>query len=130
MIIQWLPVIVSALRRFPHSLGFRTRTSIYLTAVVILPLIIFVIFVRAYLANRLAAEYNDRARTALTAAERVIEDYLASTNSARPEQILDDDVLSWLSLVIGHDLHLYRHDQLIASSRRDLFFIHVYFVRL
>ena len=52
-------------------------------------------------------------------------DYLASTNSARPEQILDDDVLSWLSLVIGHDLHLYRNEQLIASSRRDLFSAHV-----
>jgi len=125
MIIQSLPVIVSVLRRFPRSLDFRTRTSIYLTAVVILPLIIFVIFVRAYLANRLAAEYNDRARTALTAAERVIEDYLASTNPTRPEQILDDDVLSWLSLVIGHDLHLYRNEQLIASSRRDLFAAHV-----
>src|SRR5437660_5742003 len=125
MIIQSLPVIISVLRRFPRSLDFRTRTSIYLTAVVILPLIIFVIFVRAYLANRLAAEYNDRARTALTAAERVIEDYLASTNPARPEQILDDDVLSWLALVIGHDLHLYRNEQLIASSRRDLFAAHV-----
>ena len=125
MIIQSLPVIASVLRRFPRGLDFRTRTSIYLTAVVILPLIVFVIFVRAYLADRLAAEYSDRAQTALTSAERVIMDYLASTNSARPEQILDDDVLSWLSLVIGHDLHLYRNDQVIASSRRDLFAAHV-----
>jgi len=125
MTIQSLPVIASVLRRFPRSLDFRTRTSIYLTAVVILPLIVFVIFVRAYLADRLAAEYTDRAQTALTAAERVILDYLASTNSTRPEQILDDDVLSWLSLVIGHDLHLYRNEQLIASSRRDLFAAHV-----
>ena len=35
--------------------------------------------------------------------------------------MLDDDVLSWLARVIGHDLHLYRDDKLIASSRRDLF---------
>jgi hypothetical protein len=100
MTIQSLPAIVSALRRFPHGFDFRTRTSLYLTAVVILPLIVFVIFVRAYLANRLAPEYEDRARMALTSAQRVIMDYLASTNTARPEQILDDDVLSWLSLVI------------------------------
>ena len=125
MTIQSLPVIASVLRKFPRGLDFRTRTSLYLTAVVILPLIVFVIFVRAYLADRLATEYEDRARTALTSAERVIMDYLASTNSARPEQVLDDDVLSWLSLVIGHDLHLYRNERLIASSRRDLFSAHV-----
>ncbi|HJT17770.1 MAG TPA: hypothetical protein VJ853_10295, partial [Thermoanaerobaculia bacterium] len=104
--VRALPMIAALLRNFPRMLDFRTRTSIYLTAVVILPLIVFVIFVRAYLANRINAEYNERAQTALTSAERVIMDYLASTNSARPEQILDDDVLSWLSLVIGHDLHL------------------------
>ena len=44
MTIQSLPVIASVLRRFPRGLDFRTRTSIYLTAVVILPLIVFVIF--------------------------------------------------------------------------------------
>ena len=117
-----LPVIASVIRRTPRNLDFRTRTSLYLTAVVILPLIIFVLFVRAYLANRLEAEYLDRGQTALNAAERVIEDYLASTTStAHPEQVLDDDVLSWLARVIGHDLHLYRDNTLIASSRRDLF---------
>jgi nitrogen fixation/metabolism regulation signal transduction histidine kinase len=122
IVTRSLPVIASVIRRAPRNLDFRTRTSLYLTAVVILPLIIFVLFVRAYLANRLEAEYLDRGQTALTAAERVIEDYLASTTStAHPEQVLDDDVLSWLARVIGHDLHLYRDDMLIASSRRDLF---------
>ena len=122
ILIRSLPVIVSVLFRAPRNLDFRTRTSLYLTAVVILPLIVFVLFVRAYLANRLEAEYLDRGQTALTAAERVIEDYLASTTSTtHPEQVLDDDVLSWLARVIGHDLHLYRDDTLIASSRRDLF---------
>ena len=123
--ISSLPRIASIVRGFPRSLDFRTRTSLYVTAVVLLPLILFVIFVRAYLGDRLKSEYNDRAQTALNTAERVIEDYLASTNSARPEQVLDDDMLSWLALVIGHDLHLYRNEQLIASSRRDLFAAHV-----
>jgi len=125
MAIRSLPLIASIVRGFPRSLDFRTRTSVYVTAVVLLPLILFVIFVRAYLGDRLKSEYNDRAQTALNTAERVIEDYLASTNSTRPEQVLDDDVLSWLALVIGHDLHLYRGEQLIASSRRDLFAAHV-----
>src|SRR5438093_1116022 len=116
-----LPLIASIVRGCRRSLAFRTRTSVYVTAVVLLPLILFVIFVRAYLGDRLKSEYNDRAQTALNTAERVIEDYLASTNSARPEQVLDDDVLSWLPLVIGHELHLYRDEQPIPSSRADLF---------
>ena len=122
IVARSLPVIASVVRRFPGQLDFRTRTSISLTAVVVVPLIVFVLFVRAYLSNRLEAEYLDRGQTSLNAAQRVIEDYLASTTSTtRPEQVLDDDVLSWLARVIGHDLHLYRDEQLIASSRRDLF---------
>ncbi len=124
MIAGSFPRIVTLLRH-PRRIDFRTRTSAYVTAVVILPLLVFVIFVRAYLGKQLETEYETRAQAALNAAQRVIVDYLASTTPARPEQILDDDVLSWLALVIGHDLHLYRGDQLIASSRRDLFAAHV-----
>jgi signal transduction histidine kinase len=110
-------------------LDFRARTSLYLTAVVILPLIVFVLFVRAYLANRLESEYIERGQTALNAAQRVIEDYIGS-QSAEPEQVLDDEIFSWLARVIGHDLHLYRGEQLMASSRRDLFAAHIESERL
>ena len=128
---QSLPIIVARLRQRPLRFDFRTRTSIYLTAVVVIPLIVFVLFVRGYLANRLKTEYDERGQTALNTAERVIEDYLASSTAAtRPEQVLDDEVLSWLALVIGHDLHLYRDEKLIASSRRDLFAAHVESERL
>jgi nitrogen fixation/metabolism regulation signal transduction histidine kinase len=121
MAICSLPKLILLLRHAPQALDFRTRTAVYLTAVVVVPLIVFVLFVRAYLAGRLEAEYLDRGQTALNAAERVIEDYLATSTSSRPEQELNDDVLSWLARVVGHDVHLYRDDRLIASSRRDLF---------
>jgi signal transduction histidine kinase len=111
------------------GLDFRSRTSIYLTAVVIFPLIAFVLFVRAYLANRLETEYVERGQTALNTAQRVIEDYIGS-QQAEPEQVLDDEIFSWLARVIGHDLHLYRGEQLLASSRRDLFAAHIASERL
>jgi signal transduction histidine kinase/HAMP domain-containing protein len=130
MAVRSLPFFTALIHRSPRSLDFRTRTSLYLTAVVVLPLIVFVLFVRAYLADRLEAEYLDRGQTALVAGQRVIEDYLASQTSSSPEQVLDDDVLSWLARVIGHDLHLYRGEKLIASSRRDLFAAHVESERL
>jgi nitrogen fixation/metabolism regulation signal transduction histidine kinase len=124
MVWRSIPALLTFFRA-PHALDFRLRTSLYLTGVIILPLLVFVLFVRAYLASRLAAEYEERGRTALTAAQRVIEDYLASQNATLPEDVLDDEVFSWLARVIGHDLHLYRGEQLVASSRRDLFAAHV-----
>ncbi|PYQ31972.1 MAG: hypothetical protein DMF56_02435 [Acidobacteria bacterium] len=130
LLLAWrsLPRLVE-LARMPRTLDFRARTSIYLTAVVVVPLIAFVLFVRAYLATRLETEYVDRGQTALNAAQRVIEDYIGA-QSAEPPSILDDEILSWLARVIGHDLHLYRGEQLMASSRRDLFAAHVESERL
>jgi signal transduction histidine kinase len=130
-VLAWrsAPRVVAMMRRTPLSLDFRARTSIYLVAVVIIPLIAFVLFVRAYLANRLETEYVDRGQNALNAAQRVIEDYIGS-QQASPEQVLDDEIFSWLARVIGHDLHLYRGERLMASSRRDLFAAHVEAERL
>jgi len=139
-VLGWrsIPHLAALLRRAPVTLDFRARTSIYLMAVVILPLVVFVLFVRAYLANRLETEYVERGQTALNAAQRVIEDYIGAPEKTRdgepaqatPEQVLDDDILSWVARVVGHDLHLYRGEKLIASSRRDLFAAHVESERL
>jgi nitrogen fixation/metabolism regulation signal transduction histidine kinase len=125
LVIRSLPRMIELLREFPRNLTFRTRTSIYLTAVVILPLLLFVLFVRAYLTDRLEAEYVERGRAALNTAQRVIEDYLSASSAAQPEQLLDDSILAWLARVIGHDLHIYRNDEVMASSRRDLFSAHL-----
>ncbi|HEV7768344.1 MAG TPA: ATP-binding protein, partial [Thermoanaerobaculia bacterium] len=131
-VVAWrsMPFLVALLRKRPLSLDFRARTSVYLIAVVILPLIAFVLFVRAYLANRLDAEYIERGQTALNAASRVVEDYIGAQRQTPPEQMLDDEVLSWLARVIGHDLHLYRDERVLSSSRRDLFAAHVESERL
>ncbi len=128
--LRALPTALEFVRGFRTNFGFRTRTSFYLTAVVIVPLLLFVLFVKAYLADRLEAEYLERGQTALNTAQRVIEDYLASSASSRPEQEINDEILTWLARVIGHDLHLYRDDQVVASSRRDLFSAHVESLRL
>lgn len=124
-----LPALIRTLTDWRAHMTFRVRTSLYLAGVVILPLLIFVIFVRAYLADRLESEYLARGQAALATAQQVIEDYLASAPS-RSEPVLDDAILTWLARVIGHDLHLYRDDEVFASSRRDLFSAHVESPRL
>ncbi len=122
--------LVRFVRDLPASLNFRTRTSLWLTAVVLLPLLVFVVFVRAYLADRLESQYLERGEAALNTAQRVIEDYLDASEERQPEQVLNDPILTWLASVIGHDLHLYADSEVIASSRRDLFTAHVESARL
>ena len=125
LVARSLPRIAELASEFPRNLSFRTRTSIYLTAVVIAPLLLFVLFVRAYLTDRLEREYVERGRAALNTAQRVIEDYLDASTALHPEEVLDDAILSWLARVIGHDLHIYRDAEVMASSRRDLFAAHL-----
>ncbi|MGK2857131.1 MAG: ATP-binding protein, partial [Thermoanaerobaculia bacterium] len=102
------------------GLGFQARTSLWVAIMVALPLLAFVLFVRTYLGASLERQYLDRGQAALNTAQRVIEDYIESAQ-ATPEQLLDDSILVWLGRVVGHDLHLFRDDEVIASSRRDLF---------
>ena len=106
-------------RRF--QLDFRSRISIYLALVVVLPLLLFVIFIRAYLADRVEKAIFDQGQTALNTAQRVIRDYIASSPDENAEDVIDDAILTWLARVVGHDLHLYRGERVFASSRRDLF---------
>lgn len=124
MLVPAIPRILRAISNWRSHFTFQIRTSAYIAAVVILPLLVFVLFIRAYLADRLEREYLERGQAALVTAQQVIEDYLASAPN-RAEATLDDAILTWLARVIGHDLHLYRDDEVIASSRRDLFSAHV-----
>ncbi|MGH9456274.1 MAG: sensor histidine kinase [Thermoanaerobaculia bacterium] len=117
-------------RGFPNELNFRTRTALWLGAVVLLPLLVFLVFVRAFLEDRLQSEYLARGQAALNTAQRVIEDYLDASEEPLPEQVLSDPILTWLARVIGHDLHLYGGSEVIASSRRDLFTANVESPRL
>jgi nitrogen fixation/metabolism regulation signal transduction histidine kinase len=112
----------SALREArQRGLGFQARTSFYLAGVIVVPLLIFVVFVRAYLDRGLERQVLEQGQSALNTAQRVVEDYLETSGGLTPEELLDDSILVWLARVVGHDLHLFRDDMVIASSRRDLF---------
>jgi nitrogen fixation/metabolism regulation signal transduction histidine kinase len=104
-----------------RGLGFQARTSLYLAGVIAIPLLVFVLFIRAYLGRSLERQVLAQGQAALNTAQRVVEDYLESSEGMTPEEALDDSILVWLARVVGHDLHLFRDDMVVASSRRDLF---------
>lgn len=109
------------LARFSGGLPFQARAALLMSLMAMGPVLVFVLLVRAYTADRLEEEFLFRGQEALGAAQRVIEDYLASKPELTPAEALDDEILTWLARVVGHDLHLYQDDHVIASSRRDLF---------
>lgn len=123
LLFYGLPILPRAIRSMRHgvALDLRMKTSLWVAAVVVIPLLAFVLFVRAYLADRLETETLDHGRDSLSTAQRVIEDYVAASAGTPPEDVLDDETLTWLGRVVGHDLHLYRSSSIFASSRRDLF---------
>ncbi len=104
-----------------RGLGFQARTSFYLAGVIVVPLVVFVVFIGAYLSKGLERQVLEQGQSALNTAQRVVEDYLESTEGMSPEEALDDSILVWLARVVGHDLHLFSDDRVVASSRRDLF---------
>ncbi|MDX1582305.1 MAG: ATP-binding protein [Thermoanaerobaculia bacterium] len=118
-----LPIrrVVSALRGFPHRMGFQVRAGLLMSIMAMGPVLVFVLLVRAYTADRLEVEFLSQGQESLAAAQRVIEDYLASKPELTPAEALDDEIMTWLARVVGHDLHLYQDDYVLASSRRDLF---------
>lgn len=130
LILALLLVIVMAAPRFFDRFagvgerllrpGFRAKLAATMIFLAVLPFGIFVLFLRIYLADRLEDEYLERGREALDSAQRVMIDYLDSREDARPEDVFDDEIFAWLSRVVGHDLHLYRDHELVASSRREL----------
>ena len=113
--------LAESMSGFPGRMRFQARSAAMMSLMAMGPVLIFVILARAYTADSLETAFLDRGQESLGAAQRVIEDYLASKPELSPAEALDDEILTWLARVIGHDLHLYQDDHVIASSRRDLF---------
>ncbi len=111
----------SARRRFvPRT--FRGRITAIFTLLVLVPFVAVTIFIRQSLAARLRRETVLHAQTALATARTVLDDYLfAAGTSPGRRQLIDDDLLSWMAKIVGHDLSIYTDGRLYSTSRRELF---------
>ena len=81
----------------------------------VVPLIGLALVLRGYIENRGEAARVASATQAAAAAQRAIEDVLAIVNEK------EDGLLSWLSEVVGQEIHLFHDGLLEATSRRELF---------
>ncbi len=81
----------------------------------VVPLIGLALVLRGYIENRGEAARLASATQAAAAAQRAIEDVLALVNDT------EDGLLSWLSEVVGQEIHIFHDGLLEATSRRELF---------
>jgi signal transduction histidine kinase len=117
-----LYLLVSRRRVRLRPLTFRGRITGLFTVLVLVPFLAVTIYIRHTLAVRLRRETVAHAQTALETARTVLDDYLfAAGTSPGRRQLIDDDLLSWMAKIVGHDLSIYADGRLFSTSRRELF---------
>ncbi len=109
---------------WPMELPREVRTSFYakllltVMAAATVPMVAVSVSVHAQFEAHVRAEEEAEARTHVTAARRVVEDYEAS---GRSTLVTDDDLMVWIRTLVEQDVSVFTGGALRATSQRDLF---------
>lgn len=106
--------------RLPREVrsSFHGKLLLAFVAAATVPMVILSLSVHAEFEAHVRAEEEAEARTHVTVARRVVEDYEAS----RPTALVDDDdVMVWIRSLVEQDVTVFAAGRLLATSQRDLF---------
>jgi len=109
---------------WPLRLPGEVRTSFYgkllltFVAAATVPMVILSVSVHEEFEAHVRAEEEAEARTHVTAARRVVEDYDVSGRSTLVD---DDDVMVWIQSLVEQDVSVFTGGRVRATSQRDLF---------
>lgn len=100
-----------------------TRRLLALVAfLAFVPVALLYAYLTTALAFRLEGEQRASAAAALSAAQRILGEYVMSLEPGYGiPTAIDDAMLVWLARAVGHDLHLFWGSRLYASSKPELF---------
>jgi signal transduction histidine kinase len=104
--------------------SYSRRLVLVFSFLVLAPVVVVDVLVLRVLTDRLEEEKLAKARGAMSAAQRVLGEYASVQQSGMSiDTLLDDDLMSWLSQVLDHEVNLYwvPSRQVSASSRQELF---------
>jgi signal transduction histidine kinase len=124
-----LLVLAVALPRpgFRHLLvrtwrSYSRRLLLVYTGLLLVPLLLLNVVLVTAVQNRLRQEQRTTGEAALASAQRVVGDYLASVEPGFDlANVLDDELLLWISEVLRHEINLYWGSEVWASSKPELF---------
>ena len=101
---------------------FYRKLFIAFVAAAVIPVLTLAFVSRAYIADLMLADLEMEAARTAASASRVVED--VGTLEARGGatlQVVDDNLVVWLSRVIAQDVNIFDSGGLLASSERNLF---------
>ena len=117
-----LPTAKLRRRLLPDIRRYSVRLTAVLALIAIVPLTLLNGLLFRNLAMRVQAEQEAAGRTALVSLEYVLTDFLLGLEAGFSiDAQLDDELLSWLAEVVGHEVNLYWRGSVYASSKPDLF---------
>ena len=102
--------------------SYANRLILLFSVLLVVPLVLLYALLSGTLESRVAREQRSAAEAALSSAQRVLGEYVLTLEPGFGlETAIDDEILVWLSRVIGHDVSLYWGSEVYASSKRELF---------
>ncbi len=118
-VLERLPTFASLA---PVLRSYSKRMIVATSLLLLVPVLLLNIFALRVLSEHLMEEQRTAGEWALDSAQRVLGEYvLALEPGFGVESILDDELLSWLSRVVHHEINLYWGSSVYASSRGELF---------
>lgn len=129
LLVAGLLVALSALlifgfrRRGAQLLGpFSRRLVLAFALLASVPIVLLSVLLLRSFSERLQVDQRAGGEAALSSAERMVGDYLSSLEPGfSVTTVFDDELLSWISLIVGHEVNLYWRGNVLTSSRPELF---------
>ena len=101
---------------------FALKLQLWFLGVATVPVVVAAVLIQGYFADQLRADVEaGAARTAAVAQSVIEESAVLQPADGQVISPFTDDVLVWISQVVGQDVNIFDGPQLVATSERDLY---------
>src|SRR5689334_1689532 len=100
--------------------SFYRKLFLAFSAATVVPVVALAVVTSNYVADQLRANVEQEAVRTASAAQRVVED-LVAPRAAQQGIGIDDNLMVWVSRLIGQDVNIFSGPRLLATSERNLF---------
>jgi two-component system, NtrC family, nitrogen regulation sensor histidine kinase NtrY len=101
--------------------SFYRKLFLAFVLAVFLPVAALALVTRNYVADQMRANVEQEALRTAAVARRVVEDLVAPRATQGGLRVDDDNLMVWVSRLIGQDVNVFAGARLVATSERNLF---------
>jgi len=100
--------------------SFYRKLFLAFSAATVVPVVALAVVTSNYVADQLRTNVEQEAVRTASAAQRVVED-LVAPRAAQQGVAIDDNLMVWVSRLIGQDVNIFTGPRLLATSERNLY---------